>query len=175
MKRDCNVLPSSRSTETMPPLSPPGSGDSAERQTPARNAQPAALLRNRLVTVEARDALPTALFQGRRQSSLRYRIAGALARDDCDRRNPAGQKLPGCPLDPEHGAASLDGSGRIVAPEALVGAERKDQPPAILQAVEPGIRRPGCARIHVDDIGWREGNGAAIAVHDADIGPRRQI
>ena len=66
--------------------------------------------------------------------------------------------------------AEYGASGRFAA-----CGQRKDKAAAILQAIEPVLRRPRDARIDVDDVGQVEGQGCSVAVDHRDMVIVRQI
>src|SRR6516162_2042827 len=121
-------------------------------QAPLLGAQPAVFFRYVVVSVQAGDALPTALSKCVGEGGLGGGVSCAIAGEDGDGRNPSCEEFLRAALDPKHRSAPFDGKRRIVIRKALIRRQRQDQAAAFLEPVEPRVDRPGRAGVDVDDI-----------------------
>src|SRR5215472_9161353 len=137
-------------------------------QGPTGSAQPAALFRQLVATVEPCYALGTTLFKGGLERCRRRLVTSALAPKDGNTGDTRCQEFLAAALDPEHRAMPLDRPRRKSC-KPLVRRQRQNEPTAIGKAIEPNVGWPRRSGIDVDDIGSVELHPRAIAVDTSDV------
>src|ERR1700681_445954 len=124
-------------------------------EAPSGSADPAALLGNVFVAVQARDLLPASFGKRFGQRAFGCLVAVSGAGKDRNPRNPSRQIVMTAPLDSKYRAGTRHSLDRL-CPKTLIRRHRQDQAPAIGETIEPVLGRPRAAGIDVDDIGLIE-------------------
>jgi hypothetical protein len=121
------------------------------------------------------DPFPPALLERRYKRYLRWRVAGAFARENRDRTDPASVDLFVMAPDAKYRSASLDGLGGIIVHKPFIGGERHNQASTVLEALKPSIRGARGPRIYIDHVGGVKIYCCAIAVDHRDMWPSGRV
>ncbi len=87
-------------------------------------------------------------------------------REKLPREKSTALRIPRVPLDQENRAASLEPTPGF--PETGIRGHRQDKPSAVLERIEPNVRRPGDTGVDINDIGGREGHRRPVAFDHPD-------
>src|ERR1700682_5997364 len=110
-------------------------------EAPTGSADPAALLGNLFVAIQARDLLPASFGKRFGQRAFGCLVAASGAGKDRNRRNPSREIVKTAPLDPKHRAGTRHLLPRF-CPKTLVRCHRQDQASAVGEKIEPGLGGP---------------------------------